>query len=71
MAHDPWEIGMLRLACLLGLTVLALTAVTLASTQKSAADRQPEPGDNPDPGKNRLAPTRDAATLYPVRFSLN
>lgn len=71
MAHDPWEIGMLRLACLLGLTALALTAVTLASTQKPAADRQPEPGDNADLGKNRLASTRDGATLYPVQFSRN
>lgn len=62
---------MLRLACLLGLTVLALTAVTLASTQKASAADQPEPGDNPAFGKNRLAPTRDSMTPYPVKFSLN
>lgn len=61
---------MLRFACLVGITVLALTAVTLAS-QKPTEENPPEPDKRPDFSDIPLARARNLFPVYPVQFSLN
>ena len=65
------EIGMLRFACLLGIAVLAVTAVSLASSQKSNEENPPEPDQRPNCSEIPLARTRNLFLVYPMQFSLN
>jgi hypothetical protein len=62
---------MLRFACLLGIAVLAVTAVRLVSSHKSSEEIQPEIGTRPNVGDVPLPRIRNRLSVYPVQFSLN